>query len=943
MSMACGPSEPILCGCCEGTADETPEPIYNRPGLAAIGYRVGTHTTFLASLLADLSSSAVPALSGLRTRDPSDFSIALLDGWATCLDILTFYQERLANESYLRTAVDTASVFWLAQLVGYKPSPGVAAATYIAFTLNSAPGSPDNVLVPAGSRVQSVPAPGQSPQVFETSSDITAVIEQNAIPPQTTTPWSLGAGATSIWLQGISSGINVGDGILFVSDALYSQVSSGAANPTGACDFHNVVSVSTNSTLGNTLIVWDQPLVWPNADDSTVHVYVFRKKASLFGVQAPDARTLSSHHTNISLITGWPPGGTEDWLFEKGYTVGSLQVNLDSSYPAAKPASGVPSWTVLVSKDYTTLFQVKTSADIGPAMFTLTSKATQLTLASGQVILNNTSTSSPVDSGLQDIVGLTRSASVYIQSVAVSPADQPYIWASPTPYPAQTGLLTPVKGTTLSLYGGQPLSSGQAVAVSGKRLRLQATGTGSFVPSGATGSLPVTSGQVFLIDAFPPAAAVSGSGEVWQVITTAGTPGVLTISPGNILLTAADPKNDPLTGESAVLSEVDIAGSISTLTFSNALGRIYDRSTTSVNANVVPATQGETTNEILGSGDSTNPALQFTLKQSPLTYVSSPLNNGAVSTLQVWVNNLRWHEVGNFLSSGPSDRVFATQADASQNVTVEFGDGVEGGRPPTGQMNVRAVYRTGIGSAGNVGSGQLTQAVDRPQGLSSVTNPDAASGGADPDTISDARAGAPLNVLTLNRVVSLEDYQNYALTFGSFAKAMATWTWTGRVRSVFLTVAGDDGAVFQPDDQVLANLKSSLLLFGNPYVPVQIASYIPVLFEIGANVLIDQVNYDTTEVLAAVWQSLAAAFSFDQRSLGQGVAQSEVISVIQQVAGVIAVELTAFCRQGSPPSAGPLRTVLRAAAPQQGQTGVLSGAQMLLVDPASPGNLAVWS
>src|SRR5215469_2781218 len=205
MNGSCESPQPILCGCCEGIRTETPEPITNRPGLSAISYRVGTHTTFLASLLAALSDSELPALAPLRTRDPSDFSIALLDAWATSLDILSFYQERIANESYLRTAVDSASVFALAQLVGYKPSPGVGASTFLAFTLTSAPGSPDNVLIPAGSRVQSVPNPGQQPQVFETSSDLTAVIELNAISAQTTIPWQLFGSDVSTWIQGTAN------------------------------------------------------------------------------------------------------------------------------------------------------------------------------------------------------------------------------------------------------------------------------------------------------------------------------------------------------------------------------------------------------------------------------------------------------------------------------------------------------------------------------------------------------------------------------------------------------------------------------------------------------------------------------------------------------------------------------------------------------------------
>ena len=81
--------------------------------------------------------SRLPGRAPLRTRADSDFTIALLDAWAVALDILSFYQERIANESYLRTAVDQRSVIELARLVGYKPSPGVAASAFLAFTLSS--------------------------------------------------------------------------------------------------------------------------------------------------------------------------------------------------------------------------------------------------------------------------------------------------------------------------------------------------------------------------------------------------------------------------------------------------------------------------------------------------------------------------------------------------------------------------------------------------------------------------------------------------------------------------------------------------------------------------------------------------------------------------------------------------------------------------------------
>src|SRR6516164_8050292 len=149
MSNGCVIPEEQLCGCCAGLGIETPQLITNRPALSSIAYRAGRYSTFNASMLAALSDPAFPALAPLRTRDTTDFSIALIDAWSVAMDILTFYQERFANEAYLRTATDQRSVFELARLVGYAPSSGVAASAVLAFTLSSAAGSPGSALIAA--------------------------------------------------------------------------------------------------------------------------------------------------------------------------------------------------------------------------------------------------------------------------------------------------------------------------------------------------------------------------------------------------------------------------------------------------------------------------------------------------------------------------------------------------------------------------------------------------------------------------------------------------------------------------------------------------------------------------------------------------------------------------------------------------------------------------
>src|SRR5689334_11245690 len=167
--MTCSGTPDCLCGCCSGINVQTPQREDNLPGLPAVAYRAGSWTTFKASMLARLSSADYPALAALKTRDSDDFSIALLDASSVMLDILTFYQERLANESYLRTATQLQSLTELARLIGYQPVPGVGSSVYLSFTLQAAPGlatdpTTTTITIPKGTQVQSVPAEGQSPQ-----------------------------------------------------------------------------------------------------------------------------------------------------------------------------------------------------------------------------------------------------------------------------------------------------------------------------------------------------------------------------------------------------------------------------------------------------------------------------------------------------------------------------------------------------------------------------------------------------------------------------------------------------------------------------------------------------------------------------------------------------------------------------------------------------------
>jgi hypothetical protein len=273
------------CGCCAGLDRPAPLAIDNRPGLDAIGYRIGRHPEFKASLLASLSSSAHPALQRLRTRDDADFTVALCDALAVMADTLTFYQERVANEAYLRTATEARSIHELAALIGYRPAPGVAASTHLAFKVEESPGAPDrapqSVMIPAGTRVQSVPAAGEAPVNFETISAIAGRPEWNALRPRLTERHPPVKDSTDLILDGVGHNLGPGDVMLFVGDERESD-------PGNRQWVTRVLkTVRADAATNRTRVTWEPP-IGERFSTRDTRAYVFRQRAAIFGHSAPD-------------------------------------------------------------------------------------------------------------------------------------------------------------------------------------------------------------------------------------------------------------------------------------------------------------------------------------------------------------------------------------------------------------------------------------------------------------------------------------------------------------------------------------------------------------------------------------------------------------------------------------------------------------------------------
>lgn len=387
---------------------------------------------------------------------------------------------------------------------------------------------------------------------------------------------------------------------------------------------------------------------------------------------------------------------------------------------------------------------------------------------------------------------------------------------------------------------------------------------------------------------------------------------------GRVLLVVSGDQVERMTLKSA-----ETTGANSRLTFTGDLPGQFDRTKVSIFGNVAAATHGETVHQILGDGQAAQPFQRFELKHAPLTHVPASNPSGSQSTLQVRVNDVAWHETATLYPAKPGERVFVTRDGASGAVEVRTGDGLRGARVPTGQHNVRAVYRKGTGVAGNLPKGALTQLASPPLGVTGVTNPVPAEGGADPDSAEHAREGIPLSTRTLGRAVSLGDYADFARTYSGIAKAHATVLTIRNVRTIVVTVAGPAGAPVP--DSTRSSLVTALRGYGDPLAPVVVVPHRPVPFQLRMK-LRRHPDHELDKVRISVAGRLCEAFGFAARDFARPVRRSEVIAAAHGAEGLVALDLDYLFRTywvSNQPR-------LLASGPQLSGTQVL-GAELLLL------------
>jgi hypothetical protein len=788
----------------------------NLPELSHISYRVGTYASFRSAVLTPLPGEVTLSAGGKpvwRTDGQGDLAVMIAEWFAYIADILTFYNERIANQDYLRTADLPESVTHLIALLGYRPRPAIGAFGSLAALVTAG----QSAVLPQGLQFQSKPTPGQPPQIFELSA-ATPIAPPDRIPAAPAPVLLAETVKRPVWIY---TPYRSGFARTFLADFLefpvrpkeidqYSLLLRGAVDSIdpGA----QLVLRPRDASLGDPLLATVQTVtVAPAAAGGQQTSVVFALSGTPpSGITAAQARLQAVNQT----IAVWS-------LF--GGAISGATVHLASLVRQIRPGD----WLLFASSS-SVLAQVNSvSETIWDA--TGTEKHPDTPATAGHPVpiphtvlvletaLSDTSSDTTVQFDWVDVGKLLNQ-----------------------PYGSWTG--TP---TALIATGAQDFP-----ALPGQQILLQdATGAGIQVAGSSDGDTNLTLGSL-------PAPAPA-------------------LQPPFLVL-----------------------------------------------PNLLPVTRGKTVaNETLGSGDATNPAQDFKLSQSPVTY----LQTGAAyaSTIALTVNGQPWTEAPSFYGQPANATVFVTYEDDGGSTHVQFGDGVNGARLPTGVNNVVATYRVGAGAA-SPPAGKLTVIAQSYPGLRSVLNPVAVGGGADPDPPAQIRLYAPRSVLTFGRAVSVFDYQALAAQVPGVTRASAVWAWNdARQRTMVTVYVGDSAAA-------AAAAGVALAAAGDPNRPVQVVQATQIVVALVLTLVVTP-GMNATQIAAGVVAALsdpqAGLFGAGSLGIGQPLFDSQIEAAVLAVSGAVALTAATFYADGAV-DAGPLHN------PGEGGTYMLDPADITITTEA---------
>lgn len=274
---------------------------------------------------------------------------------------------------------------------------------------------------------------------------------------------------------------------------------------------------------------------------------------------------------------------------------------------------------------------------------------------------------------------------------------------------------------------------------------------------------------------------------------------------------------------------------------------------------------------------------------------------------EAWV---RWRVRHNLFFSGPDDRDLVIERTRGRLI---FGDNANGRIARAGADNIRAsVYRSGGGLIGNVSARALTQLLSGVL-AQSVSNPRAAEGGADGETVQAALIRGPQAMRHRRQALSRADYEGLAREASPAVAAVRALPTThpngrpapGRVTIIIVPQSHDPQP--QPSfelrrrvrDFLLARVPASMAgldVIGPDYLPIGVQAVIVPISPQDAG----PVGERASQELAKFLHPLTGGPEGEGWPFGRNVYLSDVAALLESIPGVNYVETINLLLDGTP-------------------------------------------
>jgi hypothetical protein len=289
------------------------------------------------------------------------------------------------------------------------------------------------------------------------------------------------------------------------------------------------------------------------------------------------------------------------------------------------------------------------------------------------------------------------------------------------------------------------------------------------------------------------------------------------------------------------------------------------------------------------------------------TFLATPTTSGVPQVSLLSEDGTKWTAVEDLLEENSIFNGFIPEIDTNGIANLRFGDGTYGASPDPG-LGFTATYRTGNGTAGNVGHDSLAHVLLNQPAIIRVRNPLAAACGVDPETPLHIQQYAPYSFETQLRCVTAADYTAMADTLAGVEQALGTLRWTGSWYTAFVSVE----PVGAWSKTLKKSIKQSLNMMRMMGTDLKVEQADMVGLAIGLTICVAP-NYFQGDVYAALWQVLVTGdsctgtpglLSSENFQFGATVYASPIIAAAQGVPGVVSVQMTTFARQDSLPPQG---------------------------------------